>query len=386
MSLEETLQPRIERAFADRKLLGDPDHRYAVEGTLAALDRGELRVASPPAEEGGEWTTHAWVKQAILLYFAVRKMETIERRPVRVPRQDPAQEGARRRGRARRAARASCATARSSSRACIVMPGLREHRRARRRGHDGRHVGHGRLVRADRARLPPLGRRRHRRRARAARARSRSSSRTACFVGSRAVIVEGVLVGREAVIGAGVVLTSSTADPRRERRRRSSSTAGVVPPRSVVIPGMRTKKFPAGEYRRPVRAHHRPAHREHRPEGQPERGAPRLRRPGVSRGRDCKRRASSPREALDETLLWLCAIASPIGEERALCDAVPERLAVLRLPAPIRRYGDSIVVPVTRAHRRAARRARRAPRHRAHGERPRAHRGRPLLRRGRRAT
>ncbi|HEY5239951.1 MAG TPA: 2,3,4,5-tetrahydropyridine-2,6-dicarboxylate N-succinyltransferase, partial [Polyangiaceae bacterium] len=75
MSSEETLRPRIEAAFADRKLLGDPDYRYAIEGTLTALDRGELRVASPPADEGGEWTTHAWIKQAILLFFAIRKNE-----------------------------------------------------------------------------------------------------------------------------------------------------------------------------------------------------------------------------------------------------------------------------------------------------------------------
>ena len=51
---------------------------------------------------------------------------------------------------------------------------------------------------------------------------------------------------------------------------------------------------------------------------------------------------------LSETLLWLCEIPSPIGEERALCDAVASRLARVPLAAPIRRYGDSLVVPVTR--------------------------------------
>jgi succinyl-diaminopimelate desuccinylase len=51
---------------------------------------------------------------------------------------------------------------------------------------------------------------------------------------------------------------------------------------------------------------------------------------------------------LDETLLWLCSIASPIGEERAICDAVQTRLGALPLVAPIRRYGESIVVPLTR--------------------------------------
>jgi 2,3,4,5-tetrahydropyridine-2-carboxylate N-succinyltransferase len=70
------------------------------------------------------------------------------------------------------------------------------------------------------------------------------------FVGSRVVIVEGMHVGREAVIGAGVVLTSSTAivdvtgsEPVEHR--------GRVPPRSVVIPGVRVKKFPAGEFGTP---------------------------------------------------------------------------------------------------------------------------------------
>jgi 2,3,4,5-tetrahydropyridine-2-carboxylate N-succinyltransferase len=67
------------------------------------------------------------------------------------------------------------------------------------------------------------------------------------FVGSRVVVVEGVHVGAEAVLGAGVVLTSSTAildvsGPSVVEHR------GEVPPRSVVIPGMRTKKFPAGEF------------------------------------------------------------------------------------------------------------------------------------------
>ena len=151
----------------------------------------------------------------------------------------------------------ACASCRRAWRATasFLEPGaiaharLREHRRARRRGHDGRHVGDGRLVRADRARLPP-------RRAASAsaacsslRARSRSSSRTACFVGSRAVVVEGVRVGREAVIGAGVVLTASTAildvsGPEVVEHR------GRVPPRSVVIPGVAAEEVPRGRVRR----------------------------------------------------------------------------------------------------------------------------------------
>jgi 2,3,4,5-tetrahydropyridine-2-carboxylate N-succinyltransferase len=73
----------VEAAFADRARLKDAAYSAAVERTIAKLDRGELRVASPPAEraegerDDGEWTTHAWIKQAILLYFAVRGMETL---------------------------------------------------------------------------------------------------------------------------------------------------------------------------------------------------------------------------------------------------------------------------------------------------------------------
>src|SRR4051812_7323976 len=77
-------QALVEAAFADRARLKDAACVAAVERTIAKLDRGELRVASPPAsadDEDAEWTTHAWVKQAILLYFGVRGMETLEVRP-----------------------------------------------------------------------------------------------------------------------------------------------------------------------------------------------------------------------------------------------------------------------------------------------------------------
>jgi 2,3,4,5-tetrahydropyridine-2-carboxylate N-succinyltransferase len=71
-----------------------------------------------------------------------------------------------------------------------------------------------------------------------------------CFIGSRAVVVEGVRVGREAVLGAGVVLTAST--PIVDVTGASPvEWKGHVPPRSVVIPGMRPKKFPAGEFNVP---------------------------------------------------------------------------------------------------------------------------------------
>jgi hypothetical protein len=65
----DTTRALVERAFADRSLLADPAHRDAVFASVAALDDGSLRVAEP-TEQG--WVTHAWIKQAILLFFALQ--------------------------------------------------------------------------------------------------------------------------------------------------------------------------------------------------------------------------------------------------------------------------------------------------------------------------
>jgi len=244
MSFDETLRPRVERAFADRKLLGDPDYRFAVEGTLAALDRGELRVASPPAEEGGEWTTHAWIKQAILLFFAIRK---IEKQVVglfefqdKIPLKSEFDPGIR---------VVPPAVARFGSflePGCILMPSY---------VNIGARVGAGTMVDtwATVGSCAQIGRDCHLAGGVGIGGVLEPANaqpvivEDGAFVGSRVVVVEGVRIGHEAVIGAGVVLTSSTAildvsGPRVVEHR------GFVPPRSVVIPGTRPKKFPAGEF------------------------------------------------------------------------------------------------------------------------------------------
>jgi 2,3,4,5-tetrahydropyridine-2-carboxylate N-succinyltransferase len=240
----------VEAAFADRALLKDAAHSAAVERTLAKLDRGELRVASPPApsadgDEGGEWTTHAWIKQAILLYFAIRGMETFSVGPFefhdKIPlKKDLAAQNVRvvppgvvRYG-------AFCEPG------VIVMPGY---------VNIGARVGAGSMVDtwATVGSCAQIGKDCH-----------LSGGvgiggvleppgarpvivEDGAFIGSRVVIVEGVHVGKEAVIGTGVVLTSTTAiydvsgSEVVEHR-------GRVPARSVVIPGTRPKKFPAGEF------------------------------------------------------------------------------------------------------------------------------------------
>jgi 2,3,4,5-tetrahydropyridine-2,6-dicarboxylate N-succinyltransferase len=245
---EHMLRERVEQAFAHRSLLEDPDHRFAIEGTLNALNRGELRVASPPATEGGEWTTHSWIKQAILLYFALRKIETMHAGPMEYADKIPVKDDF---------VAASVrvvppAVARFGSflePGVILMPSY---------VNIGARVGSGTMVDtwATVGSCAQIGRDCHLAGGVGIGGVLEPPNaqpvilEDGVFVGSRAVIVEGTLVGKEAVIGAGVVLTSSTPiidvtgpSPVEYRAR--------VPPRSVVIPGARAKKFPAGEFGTP---------------------------------------------------------------------------------------------------------------------------------------
>jgi 2,3,4,5-tetrahydropyridine-2,6-dicarboxylate N-succinyltransferase len=242
----EELRPLIEAAWNDRTKLGEAATSRAVEAAIDLLDKGELRVATPPeGDADGEWTVHAWVKQAILLYFAVRKMETLSVGPFEFHDKIPLKTGLAaanvrvvppgvvRRG-------AFCEPG------VIVMPGY---------VNIGARVGAGTMVDtwATVGSCAQVGKDCH-----------LSGGvglggvleppgarpviiEDGCFVGSRAIVVEGVRVGREAVIGAGVVLTASTpivdvTGPEPVEWK------GAVPARSVVIPGSRPKKFPAGEF------------------------------------------------------------------------------------------------------------------------------------------
>ncbi len=244
MSLDQTHRPLVEAAFTNRKLLAQPDHRYAIEGTIQALDRGEIRVASPPVEVGGEWVTHAWIKEAILLYFALRKVVLIEAGSLswhdKIPVKTDFEQGVR--VVPPGVARLGCFL----EAGVVLMPGY---------VNIGARVGSGTMVDtwATVGSCAQIGRDCHLAGGVGIGGVLEPPSaqpviiEDGCFVGSRAVVVEGVRIEREAVIGAGVVLTSSTAildvtGPQVVELR------GRVPPRSVVIPGMRPKKFPAGEF------------------------------------------------------------------------------------------------------------------------------------------
>jgi 2,3,4,5-tetrahydropyridine-2,6-dicarboxylate N-succinyltransferase len=236
----------VEAAFADRTKLKDAAHAAAVERTLALLDRGEIRVASPPTEPDGEWTTHAWIKQAILLYFGVRGMETLNVGPFefhdKIPlKKDLAKQNVRvvppgviRYG-------AFCEPG------VVVMPGY---------VNIGARVGAGSMVDtwATVGSCAQIGKDVHLAGGVGIGGVLEPPSarpviiEDGAFIGSRVVIVEGMHVGKEAVIGAGVVLTSSTAILDVSGSQGVVEHRGQVPARSVVIPGIRNKKFPAGEF------------------------------------------------------------------------------------------------------------------------------------------
>jgi 2,3,4,5-tetrahydropyridine-2-carboxylate N-succinyltransferase len=237
----------IGEAFADRRLLSEPRYATAVAQTIAALDSGDVRVASPPpaSDPAGEWTTHAWVKQAILLYFAVQKMEKIDVGPFEFHDKIPLKKNLDR-AKVRVVPPGVVRYGAFLEPGVIVMPGY---------VNIGARVGEGTMVDtwATVGSCAQVGKDCHLAGGVGIGGVLEPPSarpviiEDGVFVGSRAVIVEGVRVGREAVIGAGVVLTSSTtiidvSGPS------AVETKGSVPERSVVIPGVRMKKFPAGEF------------------------------------------------------------------------------------------------------------------------------------------
>ena len=236
------LRRLIEEAFVDRALLDDPAHASAVEQVVDALDRGALRVAT--ATDDG-WVVHAWIKQAVLLYFGVRQMQAIEVGPFEYHDKIPLKKNL------------------VAAGVRVVPPGVARYGSFLERGvvmmpgyvNIGAWVGSGSMVDtwATVGSCAQIGRDVHLAGGVGIGGVLEPPGampviiEDGAFIGSRAIIVEGVRVEREAVIGAGVVLTGSTkiidvtGEQPVEHKKR-------IPARSVVIPGMRTKRFPAGEY------------------------------------------------------------------------------------------------------------------------------------------
>jgi 2,3,4,5-tetrahydropyridine-2-carboxylate N-succinyltransferase len=237
------LQPLVEAAYLDRRRLEEPSYRVAVLDTIDALDRGQLRVAEPTAD--GSWRVHAWIQQAILLYFALRGMERIEVGPFEFHDKIPLKRGL------------------DAAGVRVVPPGVARYGSFLEKGvvlmpgyvNIGAWVGSGTMVDtwATVGSCAQIGRDVHLSGGVGIGGVLEPPStrpviiEDGCFVGSRAVVVEGVHVEREAVLGANVVLTASTPiiDVTGEQ---PVEYRGRVPARSVVIPGTRPKRFPAGEY------------------------------------------------------------------------------------------------------------------------------------------
>ncbi len=239
------MQQLIEAAWDNRELLKDEKVIRTIAEVIELLDKGKLRVAEPTING---WQVNEWVKKAVILYFPIQKMQTIEvgifeyhdkmklktnyaELGVRVVPNAVARYGA------------------YLAKGVIMMPSY---------VNIGAYVDSGTMVDtwATVGSCAQIGKDVH-----------LSGGvgiggvlepvqaspviiEDGCFIGSRCIVVEGVHVQKEAVLGANVVLTKSTkiidvtsAEPKEYK--------GVVPPRSVVIPGSYTKKFPAGDFQVP---------------------------------------------------------------------------------------------------------------------------------------
>jgi 2,3,4,5-tetrahydropyridine-2,6-dicarboxylate N-succinyltransferase len=237
------MREKIEAAFEDRGLLESEEHRKAVFDTIAALDRGELRVAQK--EEGGEWRSNAWVMKAINLYFAVAEMQTVEVGPFEYHDKIPTKKNLAEAG-VRVVPPGTVRYGAFVEPGVVVMPGyvnigawvgsgtmvdtwatVGSGAQIGRNVHLAGGVGIGGVLEPPGA-MPVV-------------------IEDGAFVGSRAVVVEGVRVEEEAVLGANVVLTSSTRiiDVTGEEE---VVHRGHVPARSVVVAGTRSREFPAGSY------------------------------------------------------------------------------------------------------------------------------------------
>jgi 2,3,4,5-tetrahydropyridine-2-carboxylate N-succinyltransferase len=238
------LAERVGRAFAAETL--DDEVPGLVERVLGLLDEGAVRVAEPA--DGG-WRVNEWVKQAILLSFRTRQMATTEVGPYEYHDKMPLKGDWERRG----VRVVPPAVARQGSYVApgaVLMPSyvnVGAWVGERTMVDTWATVGSCAQVGADvhlsggvgiGGVLEPLQ-------------AAPVIVEDGAFVGSRAIVVEGVRVGREAVLGANVVLTASTpiidvTGPEPVERR------GEVPPRAVVVPGTRTRSFPAGDFGLPA--------------------------------------------------------------------------------------------------------------------------------------
>lgn len=237
------LKQTIEQAWDNRALLKEQKTQDAVREVLELLDKGKIRVAEPL--EDGTWQVNQWVKKGVVLYFPIQKMETIEVAPFEFHDKIPLKKNYAELG-VRVVPHAIARHGAFLEEGVIMMPSY---------VNLGAWVGSGTMVDtwATVGSCGQIGRNVHLSGGVGIGGvleplqASPTIIEDNCFIGSRCIVVEGVRVEKEAVLGANVVLTKSThiIDVTGDE---PVTHKGVVPARSVVIPGTYTKKFPAGEY------------------------------------------------------------------------------------------------------------------------------------------
>ncbi len=239
------LRQTIEKAWDNRELLKDKNTQNAIRKVIDLLDAGELRCAEPTAKG---WQINEWVKKGVVLYFPIQKMETLEAGIFEYHDKIPLKKGYKEKG-IRVVPHAVARHGAYIASGTILMPSY---------VNIGAYVDEGTMVDtwATVGSCAQIGKNVHLSGGvgiggvleplQAAPVIIEDNA----FVGSRCIVVEGVRVEKEAVLGANVVLTASTkiidvtGDSPVERK-------GLVPARSVVIPGSYTKTFPAGDYQVP---------------------------------------------------------------------------------------------------------------------------------------
>jgi 2,3,4,5-tetrahydropyridine-2-carboxylate N-succinyltransferase len=236
----------IEEAWEDRKMLNDEATCNHIREIIDLLDKGSVRAAEP-SEKG--WIVNDWIKKAVILYFLIQQMEVVKVEPFEYHDKIDLKRGYAELG-VRVVPHAFARYGSYVARGVIMMPSFIN---------IGAYVDSGTMVDtwATVGSCAQIGKNVH------------LSGGVGiggvlepvqsapiiiednCFIGSRCIIVEGMRVEAEAVLGANVILTRSTKiiDVSGDEPKEFW---GIVPPRSVVIPGAISKKFPAGQYQVPV--------------------------------------------------------------------------------------------------------------------------------------
>ena len=239
------MQKIIESAWEDRSLLEKSEVKEAIREIIDQLDIGRLRVASL---KENKWQVNEWVKKAVILYFPIQKMETIELGPLEFHDKIPLKGRYKEKG-IRVVPHAVARHGAYISNGVILMPSY---------VNIGAYIDSGTMVDtwATVGSCAQIGKNVHLSGGvgiggvleplQAAPVIIEDNA----FIGSRCIIVEGARIGKEAVLGANVVITSSTKviDVTSEK---PVELRGQVPERSVVIPGSYTKSFDAGDYQVP---------------------------------------------------------------------------------------------------------------------------------------